>query len=100
MEQVSVLPVREQLIDRRQRLEREIGRVGPMPDLTHLLQEVDTALARVAAGTYGRCETCHDPIERDRLLADPLVRFCLDHLPAAEQRALERDLLLAADIMV
>jgi len=98
MEQVSVFPVREQLIDRRQRLEHEIGRVGPLPDLAHLLKEVDAALARVSAGTYGLCETCGAPIERDRLIADPLVRFCLDDLPPSEQRALERDLLLAADI--
>jgi len=98
MEQVSVLPVREQLIDRRQRLEHEIGRRGPLPDLAHLLQEVDAALARVSAGTYGLCETCRAPIEPDRLIADPLVRFCLEDLPPSEQRALERDLLLAADI--
>src|SRR5260370_8803793 len=29
-------------------------------------------------------------------MADPLVRFCLDHLTNAEQRALESDLSLAA----
>lgn len=98
MEQVTVSPVREQLLDRRQRLVHEIGRVGSHPDLAHLLSEVDAALDRVAAGTYGICETCHDAIEADRLFADPLVRFCLDHLPPAEQRALERDLQLTASI--
>lgn len=98
MEQVSVSPVRDQLLDRRQRLEHEIGRIGAPPDLTQLLVQVDAALARVNAGTYGLCETCHDSIERDRLQADPLARFCLDHLPPSEQRALERDLQLAAAI--
>jgi sigma-B regulation protein RsbU (phosphoserine phosphatase) len=98
MDDLSLSPVRDQLLDRRLRLEREIGRSGPHADLTHLLHEVDAALARVSAGTYGFCETCHDAIESERLLADPLVRFCLDHLPASEQRALERDLQLAADI--
>jgi sigma-B regulation protein RsbU (phosphoserine phosphatase) len=99
MDQVTVPPVlREQLLDRRERLEREIGRIGSQPDLARLLQEVDDALGRIAAGTYGLCETCHDSIEADRLLADPLVRVCLDHLTAAEQRALERDLQLAANI--
>jgi sigma-B regulation protein RsbU (phosphoserine phosphatase) len=49
-------------------------------------------------GTYGLCETCHDPIEQDRLIADPLIRFCLDHLTTSEQRSLERDLELAAEI--
>jgi len=38
------------------------------------------------------------PSKQRRLLADPLVRFCLDHLTSAEQRALESDLSLAARI--
>lgn len=90
--------VRDQLASRRDRLQHEIRRVGAQPALTDLLDEVDAALARVSAGTYGLCETCHDTIEQDRLTADPLVRFCIDHLPPAEQRALERDLQLAAQI--
>jgi sigma-B regulation protein RsbU (phosphoserine phosphatase) len=94
----TVAPLREQLVDRRQRLAHEIDRVGSEPSLERLLQEVDAALERVNGGTYGLCETCHDPIETDRLLADPLVRFCLDHLTAAERLALERDLQLAAKI--
>src|SRR5207245_10859777 len=48
--------------------------------------------------TVGLCETCHDSVEPERLLADPLVRFCLDHLTSVEQRALESDLSLAARI--
>jgi sigma-B regulation protein RsbU (phosphoserine phosphatase) len=50
------------------------------------------------AGTFGICETCHDAIENDRLLVDPLCRNCLDHLSPAEQRALERDLDLAFQV--
>jgi phosphoserine phosphatase RsbU/P len=49
-------------------------------------------------GGFGLCEICHDPIERDRLLADPLVRFCLDDLSGEERQALEHDLVLAAKI--
>lgn len=49
-------------------------------------------------GTYGLCETCHEPIETDRLLADPLTEFCLDHLTPSQQRALEADLELASQI--
>lgn len=37
-------------------------------------------------------------VETERLLADPLCRFCLDHLTAIEQRALEEDLELASRI--
>jgi sigma-B regulation protein RsbU (phosphoserine phosphatase) len=49
-------------------------------------------------GTYGICNTCHEPIERERLLADPLVQFCLDDLTRDQRRALESDLTLAARI--
>ncbi|MGB9512176.1 MAG: SpoIIE family protein phosphatase [Candidatus Acidiferrum sp.] len=63
-----------------------------------LLASVDAALSRLQAGTFGICEKCHDTIEPDRLVCDPLVRFCLDHLSNDEQRALEKDLELAAGI--
>jgi len=66
--------------------------------LQQLLDSVDSALARLNAGTFGICEVCHDTIEADRLLCNPLLRFCLDHLSTDEQRALERDLTLAAGI--
>jgi sigma-B regulation protein RsbU (phosphoserine phosphatase) len=63
-----------------------------------LLSEVDSALQRMEDGTYGICEACHESVEKDRLLADPLVKLCLDHLTSEEQRALERDLELAAQV--
>jgi phosphoserine phosphatase RsbU/P len=96
--EATALPIfREQLLDRRQRLERAARRRGA-DEVTRLLQEVDAALGRLETGAFGLCETCHDPIEADRLLADPLTRFCLDHLTASEQRALEQDLDLASRI--
>lgn len=61
-----------------------------------LLANVDEALTRMQVGTFGICETCHESIETDRLLCDPLVKVCLDHLSHDEQRALEADLALAA----
>jgi sigma-B regulation protein RsbU (phosphoserine phosphatase) len=90
--------LRDQLIDRQQRLEAAIVNIGESAQLRNLLHEVDTALERLSNGSYGLCEVCHDPIERDRLISDPLVRFCLDHLTPGEQQALERDLHLAAQI--
>jgi sigma-B regulation protein RsbU (phosphoserine phosphatase) len=66
--------------------------------LRQLLNNVDEALARLNSGTFGICETCHETIEADRLLCNPLLRFCLDHLSTEEQRALEHDLTLAARI--
>jgi sigma-B regulation protein RsbU (phosphoserine phosphatase) len=90
--------LRDQLIDRQQKLEAAIVNIGESAQLRNLLYEVDTALERLSNGSYGLCEVCHEPIEKDRLISDPLVRFCLDHLTPREQQALERDLHLAAQI--
>lgn len=90
--------LRNELEIRRQRL-REASQ-APVADasLRQLLASVDAALSRLDAGTFGICEQCHESIEADRLLCDPLVRFCLDHLSQEEQRALEDDLVMAARI--
>jgi len=90
--------LRNQLLKRRERLEDAIPETRQPEPLVALLREVDSALERMQAGTFGICETCHDTIESDRLLADPLCRNCLDHLSPAEQRALERDLDLAYQV--
>ena len=89
--------LREQLVERRDKLENAI-RAEPAQRLQVLLSEVDSALARFDNGSFGICETCHDPIESDRLMADPLVRFCLSHLSSEDRDALERDLQLAARV--
>ena len=95
----SVDPIlREQLLQRRQMLEKSFTEVDPDVELVGLLQQVDQALERIDRGTYGLCQVCHDSIEPERLAADPLARFCLDHLSPAEQRALEHDLQLAREI--
>ncbi|MBP1635420.1 MAG: serine phosphatase, partial [Acidobacteria bacterium] len=95
---MSPTEAREQLIDRRRRLEGVLEAGMAVPQIEELLREVDSALERVEAGTYGLCETCHDAIEPDRLAADPLARFCLDHLTRSEARALEQDLELAGRV--
>ena len=89
---------RPQLEQRRERLQTLITTTPGEARLERLLAEVDAALERAAAGTFGLCETCHDPVEPERLIANPLLRFCLDHLTEPEQRALEQDLTLAARI--
>lgn len=40
------------------------------------VQDVDDAAARLAAGTYGRCETCGGPVGDERLEALPATRRC------------------------
>ena len=41
------------------------------------IAEVDDALGRVDAGTYGVCERCAQPIAPDRLTARPFARHCI-----------------------
>lgn len=98
METAALGSARDQLLDRRHTLEDVAVMAGPADEVTRLLGEIDAALARLSSGTFGICETCHDPIELERLSADPLTRFCIDHLTPKEQRALEHDLELASRI--
>ena len=90
--------LRDRLHDRRRRLQEAVESGVETPRLSHLLQDIDAALARFDAGTYGVCESCHESIEVERLLGDPLVRTCLDHLTPGERQALEEDLDLAARV--
>jgi sigma-B regulation protein RsbU (phosphoserine phosphatase) len=90
--------LRTELEQRRERLHTALHSPAADASLSQLLTAVDEALRRIDQGTFGLCETCHDSVEPERLLADPLVRFCLDHLTSVEQRALESDLSLAARI--
>lgn len=41
-----------------------------------VLADVEAALARMDAGTYGRCHLCRRPVERERLLIVPQARYC------------------------
>ena len=43
------------------------------------LEEVERALRKLDDGTYGRCETCGEPIAPARLEAMPATRFCITH---------------------
>jgi RNA polymerase-binding transcription factor DksA len=43
------------------------------------LGEVDAALARLEAGTFGRCEVCGSAIPTERLEARPTARTCVQH---------------------
>ncbi len=96
--------IREQLEKRRDEIKLLLSSIpasepaATTAPFVELLEEVDSAVQRMDAGTYGICEVCHDTVEKDRLIADPLTRLCLDHLTSDEQRALERDLELASQV--
>jgi sigma-B regulation protein RsbU (phosphoserine phosphatase) len=91
------LALRRQLDRRRELLAGAVAQ-NQAAHLVQLLHDVDAALERLEGGSYGICELCHESVEDEQLLANPLVRFCLDHLGAKEQAALERDLELASQI--
>jgi sigma-B regulation protein RsbU (phosphoserine phosphatase) len=98
MDSIFISPIKKQLNERRERI-LEINK--SVPNSTHLfdlLKQVDAALERMDHGSYGICEVCKDPIEHERLLADPLLTVCLDHLSARQQKALELDLSFASKI--
>ncbi|HXH27838.1 MAG TPA: SpoIIE family protein phosphatase, partial [Candidatus Polarisedimenticolia bacterium] len=98
MAPIAEQELREELERRRLRLQETIAGGGESGRLAVLLQEIDAALARFQAGTYGLCDVCHDPVEVERLLGDPLLHTCLDHLTSDERRALEHDLDLAGRV--
>lgn len=45
---------------------------------THVLAEIDAALARIDEGTYGICVRCGKPIVQERLEALPWATLCID----------------------
>ena len=89
--------VREQLLAGRARLTDVLGQ-SQSEQMVRLLEEVDSALERIDHGNFGVCEICQGTVEDERLRENPLVRVCLDCLTPKQQRALEYDLELAAQI--
>ncbi len=89
--------VREQLLAGRERL-NEVLEGGEKEHVERLLNEIDEALHRIEQGTFGICEECHTDIGEDWLRENPLTTVCLEHMTPKQQRALEYDLELAAQI--
>jgi DnaK suppressor protein len=46
--------------------------------LLDTLREIEDALRKFDEGTYGRCESCGNPIAEARLEAMPAARLCID----------------------
>ena len=49
------------------------------------LDQIDRALAKLDAGTYGTCETCGKPIGEERLRARPWATLCIDDQRLADR---------------
>jgi DnaK suppressor protein len=47
-------------------------------ELRENLRDVEHALGRIDAGSYGTCERCGQPIGPERLEAIPWARLCID----------------------
>jgi len=54
-------------------------RTAILADLEKRYNETLLALEKIEAGTYGICEISGEPIEEDRLLANPAARTCVAH---------------------
>src|SRR2546428_7652210 len=91
--------LRDQLARGRLRLGDAADQVPGDEQVRRLLREVAAALDRMDKGTFGICESCHETIEAERLVADPLMEYCLDHLTKPQRQALELDLDLAARVL-
>jgi RNA polymerase-binding protein DksA len=51
---------------------------GLEKDAGRLLGQVDAALRRIEAGTYGKCDACGREIDEARLEAVPYATLCID----------------------
>ncbi|GAB6932541.1 TraR/DksA C4-type zinc finger protein [Calditerricola satsumensis] len=60
------------------------------------LEAIERALARIEAGTYGRCEVCGEPIPLERLEALPTAHTCVEctrDARVSERRPVEEEVL-------
>lgn len=56
--------------------EEEGNQLAAAQELKDRLNEIEIALEKIKEGTYGICEKCGKPIEREILEIDPESRFC------------------------
>lgn len=54
-------------------------------NLRDLMEQIDHALQRIDAGTFGICERCGKPIEKARMKALPYARLCIKDKQAEER---------------
>ena len=63
--------------------EKELSIAANVQDL---LDKTEKALSKVTDGSYGRCESCGDPISSERLKALPHALLCIRCKTAEERR--------------
>jgi DnaK suppressor protein len=62
--------------DKADRAEDFEGRTATMSVLEPRLKDINDALQKIEDNAYGICEKCGQPIEEDRLEANPAARTC------------------------
>jgi len=63
--------------------------IGILQNSDAELCDIDAALAKIRAGTFGLCESCAGPIGKSRLGALPFARLCIECKQAEESRQAE-----------
>lgn len=61
-------------------IEEYESRTATLKEIEDQLEEVKQALKRIDDGKYGICEISGEPIEKDRLEANPAARTCKAHI--------------------
>jgi RNA polymerase-binding transcription factor DksA len=65
--------------DAADQIEELVTNVPIVQELASRSRDVDDALAKMDAGTYGICEVSGEEIAYERLLANPAARTCIAH---------------------
>jgi len=52
--------------------------LGLVENLRIMVENVDEALERIEAGSYGKCKRCGEDIGADRMEFRPTSRYCVD----------------------
>jgi RNA polymerase-binding transcription factor len=78
--QMDVMPPQAEPNEAADKLEELEERGEEVPVLSTRLVDVEAALEKIDAGTYGTCEVCSKEIEEERLEANPAARTCTVHM--------------------
>ncbi len=58
---------------------------GILDSLEKQLKDIESALEKISKGTYGICEISGEPIEHERLLANPAARTSMKYLEGSSK---------------
>ncbi len=62
------------------RMEQQEENADEIAALAPRLKDINDALEKIEEGIYGACEVSGEPIEEERLEANPAARTCTKHL--------------------